>query len=67
MGIDTTLNIRIELLEQLELVKEVYDISLNKLVSLLLERAKNWKDNKNAIKAFMSHRYQDRAPSTGSF
>ena len=62
MGIRTTLNIRIELLEKLKVVKDAYNVPFNRLVSMLLEKAKEWKDNKNAIKTFKTHKYQDRAP-----
>ncbi len=58
MNIETTINIRSDLLEKILLKKDTNRISLNTIADNLLRKAMSWSKNKLAV--FKSVKYQDR-------
>ena len=56
MDIVTTVNIRTDLLNKMISRKQELNISLNKIVSILLAKALNW--SRKYIKTFKSIKYQ---------
>jgi len=60
MTIETTMNMRIEVLEKLEEAAEKSDISRTKLIVVLMKKLLC--DSKTMARAFTRIKYQDRAP-----
>jgi len=63
MDIVTTVNIRNDLLDKMISTKQELNISLNKIVRLLLSKALNWRNK--SIKTFKSIKYQTKEEDIG--
>lgn len=63
MNIITTVNIRTDLLDKMIYSKQKLNISLNKIVYILLSKALDW--NEKSIKIFKSIKYQTKNQDSG--